>query len=491
MIHLGMRIVSLTWFSMLTVSWACAQPRSPIDLDWLREDCGDGALVHHAEGRLYLTELSHGETVFLAPGHQPEFSPDGARIAWIDGTTAKGRLRSGENTIRLIANDVVPGGGVHWCDSQSVWLIRQKGGEPKSWFRVFLDGREEPCPELTALGTGGYECDVRRGEDRVYSYVAKVRWKTSDGRSGKVPGTCSVSLSPDGRSVTSLHNPHKKCSVTAIRRGGVERTLWWRFRGGYDNHRWSSNDERYLVCVDEHHQTMVVMTADGKRCTRMGTLGKARHGMYGDFTVGARRDVTWVESDGGTEDRARESSRNLDADRATPVFSWEGSGESNVLSQADGTPRLCRLLPSGRARVQRSGGLLLAEGEVRLESAMVGILAREWGNSPARSCELVFRIPRGASRSEAETPLLRLHKKSSETLGGSSFSETSEVSCELQLLLSGPKILVRNAGAVLEQKVRDLGNVDSDRWVHFVLRWKGRELEVIRDGDSSDVTRID
>ena len=30
---------------------------SPTDLEWLRDEVGDGALIHHADGRIYLTEL--------------------------------------------------------------------------------------------------------------------------------------------------------------------------------------------------------------------------------------------------------------------------------------------------------------------------------------------------------------------------------------------------------------------------------------------------
>ncbi|MHC4216801.1 MAG: PA14 domain-containing protein [Planctomycetota bacterium] len=64
---------------------------SPEDLDWLRGLCGDGALIHHADGRIYLTELSTGQSVRVGNGNQPEFSPDGTKFAWIDGRTAKGR----------------------------------------------------------------------------------------------------------------------------------------------------------------------------------------------------------------------------------------------------------------------------------------------------------------------------------------------------------------------------------------------------------------
>ena len=36
-----------------------------------------------------------------------------------------------------------------------------------------LDGSESPIPELTRLGTGGYECDVKLGEDGVFANLVE------------------------------------------------------------------------------------------------------------------------------------------------------------------------------------------------------------------------------------------------------------------------------------------------------------------------------
>ena len=79
---------------------------SPTDLDWLRAEVGDGALIHHSDGRIYLTELATAESVVVGNGNQPEFSPDGTKFAWIDGTAAKGRLRRGDSSIHVIAENV-------------------------------------------------------------------------------------------------------------------------------------------------------------------------------------------------------------------------------------------------------------------------------------------------------------------------------------------------------------------------------------------------
>ncbi len=199
---------------------------SPLELDWLRSEVGDGALVHHAEGRLYLTELATGTSHFLALGNQPEFSPNSSKIAWIDGATARGRMRKEDPTLHLVARDVDPSGGVHWLSETEVALLLLRDGRP-SWHRVSLKGSETPLPVLTSLGLGGYECDVRQSADGIWSWVANRTWRTSEGKSGTLPGTCSVSLSLDGKTATSLHDRHKEATLTAIRPGGINATLWW------------------------------------------------------------------------------------------------------------------------------------------------------------------------------------------------------------------------------------------------------------------------
>ena len=342
-----MRTCGLLALCGLMGAGACAQEPSPDDLQWLREACGDGALVHHAAGRLYLTELSTGLSTFMAFGNQPEFSPDGTRVAWIDGTSAKGRLRRDDDRIHVIAENIEPAAGVHWFDDDEVLLVLNRSRD-RGWYRVSLTGDITPVPELTKLGLGGYECDVRLAPDGVWSYVAKRSWRTSDGRRGVLPGTCSVSLSLDGRSATSLHNPHKRCSITAIRTGGHELELRWPYRGGFDNHRWASNDPRFIVAVDEHHQTMAVMTYDGSRCTRLGTLGHAEHMMYGDFTVGTGEGDPWP-------DEAEETGPLA----PWPVtveglaFRWTSGRHSNTMVDAGGVRRLCRLEAGGMARLGR------------------------------------------------------------------------------------------------------------------------------------------
>ena len=327
----------------------------------------------------------------MANGNQPEFSPSGARIAWIDGTRAKGRLRRGDPTVYVLAKNVEPAGGVHWLSESEVAVILRRDGR-KAWYRVDLHGGEAEIPELTRLGTGGYECDVKLGADGVWSYVAKVSWKTSDGGSGRVPGTCSVSLSPDGRTVTSLHNPHKRCDLTAIRTGGIARTILWPFADGYDNHRFASSDPRFIVAVDEGTETMVVMTVDGERYTRVGTLGHADGGMYGDWASGRGAAQAWLPDgrepeDGGDWPRKEEEA----------VFLWDHGEASNTLAIRPPEESLCRLSLAGEARLGGSFELLLSGGSARAEEASARAALRDLERAGAGTLELVLGGDQAAS----------------------------------------------------------------------------------------------
>lgn len=310
-------------------------PACPTDLGWLRSEVGDGALVHHADGRIYLTELSSGETVHVGNGDQPEFSLDGTKFAWIDGRTAKGRMRKGDTSIHVIAENIRASGGIHWLTNTELALVIGK-----KWFRVKLGGGMTEIPELTALGLGGYECDVKLGDDGIWSYVAKETWRTSDGRRGRVAGSCSVSLSPDGRSVTSLHRDHTTASIQAIRPGGTERTLRWEYGGGFDNHRWASNNTHYIVVVDEIDQKRrgvtypVVMRADGSRSTRMGNRGFAQHMVYGDFVVGDGEGGNWSDGAHTAQERAQTDPNRSGALPEEAIKTTSGATTTHDIQQA-------------------------------------------------------------------------------------------------------------------------------------------------------------
>jgi len=279
-------------FILLTAPAIRAQDPSPTDLGWLRGEVGDGALCYWVQdqGEIYLTELSTGQTVLVGNGVTPEFSPDSSKLAWIDGTTAKGRMRKGDATVHTIATGVSDSGGIHWISDSEVVVV--KSGK---WRRITLTGTESEVPELTALGTGGAETDVKLGTDGVWSFVDGTTWKTSDGHTGATGGNCSCSLSPDGKSTTGLQDGHKICKLTQVRSGGVSGELSWVYdysgEKGFDNHRWSSNHPDFVACQDEKYNYMVVMKVGGTYCTRMGDSGAGE--MYGDFTAGDGSGDPW------------------------------------------------------------------------------------------------------------------------------------------------------------------------------------------------------
>ncbi len=265
----------------------------PEDRGWLLGLCGDGALAYQAEGKIYLVELATGETEMVGRGFAPEFSPDSSKLAWIDGSTAKGRMRKGDKTIHIIAKKLEKRAGVHWLDNNTVLVVVREGEKRKRWYKITLTGERKRVPELDRLGLGNKETDVKLGKDGVWSYVADEYWKTSDGKKGHIGGGCSCSFSPDGRSITSLQGSHRVCKLNAVRKGGYKGELKWRYQGKFDNHRWSSNDERFIVSVEETQKTMVVIHRDTSRATRMGRRHSRNSEMYGDFTVGGGKGSPW------------------------------------------------------------------------------------------------------------------------------------------------------------------------------------------------------
>ena len=265
----------------------------PEDRGWLREVCSDGALAYQAEEKIHLVELVTGKTETIGRGFAPEFSPDSSKLAWIDKSTAKGRMRKGDKTVYVIAKGLEPSAGIHWLDNNTVLVVVREGDERKRWHKITLAGKRKRVPELNRLGLGDKETDVKLCKDGVWSYVADEHWKTSDGKKGHIGGGCSCSFSPDGRSITALQGDHRTCKLNAVRKGGYKGELKWRYQGKVDNHRWSSNDERFIVSVEETQDVMVVIHRDTSRATRMGRRHSRNSEMYGDFTVGDGQGSPW------------------------------------------------------------------------------------------------------------------------------------------------------------------------------------------------------
>lgn len=270
------------------------------DINWLRDVRPEGAALayqyggssYNSESDIYLVEIATNSRTKVGRGSQPEFSPDGSKLAWIEGSTAKGIERKKTGTTHVIATGVDKKAGVHWVSNTVVVVVISS-----KWYRVHIGtGSKTEQPKLTALGTGGSEIDVkyRNGE---WSYVTGTTWKISEGKSGSTNGHCSPSLSPDGKSVTGLQDGHDVCKLTSIISGGysgsISRTLSDCSSKGIDNQRWSSNDKDFIVCQYECSNKIGVWQVGTSNCV---ILGNCTSESYGDFTKGSGAGDPWPDA---------------------------------------------------------------------------------------------------------------------------------------------------------------------------------------------------
>lgn len=376
-------------FALLLAVCAAARAAEPVpdDLPWLRKQCGDGALAYTAGGQIFLTELATGKTEQVGDGVQPEFSPDSSKLAWVDGQKILGRMRKGDGKVHVIADGAAPGGnekagGVHWVSDTEVVCTLRRGGRD-AWYKVSLAGEVTPVPELTMMWDRAREADVKLCEDGRWVYVAGRRWKVQGGKTGPIGGGCSCSFSPDGRSITALQGSHKECKLVRVREGGHEGVLKFVYEGSFDNHRWSSNDPRFVVCVEEKENQMLVLRVGETYCTRMGKPGGGRSGeMYGDFTVGDGKGKPWpartsdlaVSPDKVPTSPADNPRRRVTMTDEWPgsqtglLFAWANRREKNEVTEPDGSGvRRCHGLCHGEARIGPNWELDLLRGSFRPE----------------------------------------------------------------------------------------------------------------------------
>jgi hypothetical protein len=265
----------------------------PEDLHWLQAHCQDGALAYSGDKQIFIEELLSGQVEKIGNGHCVEFSPDSSKLAWIDGSTAKGRMRKGDPTVHDIVTGANRDGWLHWINDEEIVVLLNTDGK-KGWHRVTIDGKSvTPVPELDALGLGGRETDVRLREDGVWVYASDLIWKTSEGKGGKINGNCAPSISPDGDSITALMPGHRSCNLQSIAKGGIDKNLKWIFDRGFDNLRWSSNAPRFIVCLVEHANQIGIVFVENGLCVRLGKPVKKPSALYGDFTNGEGTGAPW------------------------------------------------------------------------------------------------------------------------------------------------------------------------------------------------------
>ncbi|MEM7014678.1 MAG: LamG-like jellyroll fold domain-containing protein, partial [Verrucomicrobiota bacterium] len=478
-------MILLSFTFLLSFASLIAEP-VPDDRAWLQQLLGEdhGALGYTAGGKVYLTELSTGETEELGNGRKLEFSPDSSKIAWIDGNAVRGRMRRGDSTVHLIAEPVDAECGVHWLGNDTVIVMAVEGRRELGWRKVKLNGEIEPVPDLDKLGKGAKETDVKLGRDGVWSYVASRTWLTGEGKDGSIGGGCSCSLSPDGRSITALQGGHRECALRAIRRGGFEGTLKWKYDGSFDNHRWSSNHERLIVCVEEKSQQMVVMDRQTSRATKLGLQhDKRAREMYGDFTVGDGRGDPWPKRTATVA-----FSADLDSDAPKPNVvrkpvtlgdTWPGTDEGLVflLDDLAATNRVPvgdehrafagrlrgRAIPNGRL------GLDLADGWYECEDAASWIL-----NACKASNELAVEFVFRAANLDQDGPARMLTFSEGSTQRNFTIGQKGD---KLRLRLRVSKV-----GGGGNRPEYEFGKIDPSRFQHLVVSARPGSIEAWLDG---------
>lgn len=264
------------------------------DVSWLKNKCnGGGAVAWHKQSQsdIKLFDVATGKTMTIGNGGRHEFSPDGSKIAWMDGGTAKGCMwKQSPNDVHNIISGCDYNSGVHWLSNTEV--VVNKGGK---WYKVHISGSpQSEVSALSKLGKVEFEGDVKLCGDGVWSWVSGDRWKTSDGKSGSSPGHCSRSLSPDGRSVTGLEHDHNACTLKRIRSGGVD-TRIYRTVGncgskGFDNQRWASSDKNFIVAQWECENKVGVWEVGSSDACIVGSSGGET---YGDMTTGDGSGDPW------------------------------------------------------------------------------------------------------------------------------------------------------------------------------------------------------
>ncbi len=362
------------------------------DLAWVREMAPGGALVYSADKVVRVVELSDGSITELGSGLMPEFSPDGSKVAWVRASGLMVANRDGTQ-VRSLYGSLMKHGGAHWIDNESLVAVRDDGGKYQ-WNRFWIDGRREPIAELNEFGINpdrARETDVRHSpDDDVWTHVAYQSWKTSDGGSGKIDGGCAPSISPDGRSITALQGSHTELKIRPVREGGITHDLVWRYRGKFDNHRWSSNDARFLVAVEETSKTMVLIEWRSGRAVAFGEPDHEDNTrMYGDFTQSDRHSGVAMPPllpEAGRETAATPGS--VPAERGDPVelpewplrtegmvFMFDVRGASNEWREfANDPPRQAGGMLRGRATYDRFGAWALTGGRYEVPEATGG----EW-----------------------------------------------------------------------------------------------------------------
>lgn len=235
-------------YQVCPVARAEAAPVSTGDLAALDNLAGrvQGKIVFQRPDGIYLVRLGGREPERIAsPGEFPRWSPDGRAIAFLQSNRVM-RLRLDGGGLEALAEVFAPralawhpsGEEIYFTDGQ---LIRAVNVHTRA-ARDVVSGHA--YRELDVAPDGRLAVTIRgRG-------VSIMGFDPAAGRSWRIAGGCSASLSPDGKRVTNNEGDHRKLAIRDAASGARLGTVNAPPGLAFDN-QWWSNDPNWLASKSE------------------------------------------------------------------------------------------------------------------------------------------------------------------------------------------------------------------------------------------------
>lgn len=205
-----------------------------------------GRVVFERPDGIYAAALGETAPVHLAShGSFPRWSPDGRHVAFLQSNRVT-RIARGGGPPEPLAEVFAPralawhpsGAEIYFTDGQ---LVRAVHVETRA-VRDVISGH--PFREIDIAPDGRLAATVRgRG-------ISIMGFDPASGRSWRIAGGCSASLSPDGKRVTNNEGDHRKLSIRDFESGARLGTVNAPPGLAFDNQFWS-NDAGWMASRSE------------------------------------------------------------------------------------------------------------------------------------------------------------------------------------------------------------------------------------------------